>query len=128
MKNKYLLISFVALLLIFIITKMGDNKNNDISAVGNCDINIINKKFSNGELKLQEGISCQLNLPAGKSRKITICNKDNLPMEFESHDLNLEKIINPKKRVIINIPFLEKGKKYEFFEEFYGHKCNFLGV
>jgi antitoxin component YwqK of YwqJK toxin-antitoxin module len=127
MKHKLLIIFFTILLTTIIVTiKSKNDKEQTIS--NKCDVNIINKKFVDGELRLQNGKKCQFHLPAEKRTIVTICNKDGLAMEFESHDLNLEKIINPNQRVVINIPVLEKGKIYEFFEEFYGYKCEFLAI
>ena len=90
-----------------------------------CDIIIKNKDFQSGKLARKSKNECSFTLKAGVKQKIKICNHDKLPMEFESYDLRREKIIKPSKSVIISLSRLEKGKKYKFFEEFYGNKCVF---
>ena len=127
MKNKALIVFFTILITaIAVILNSSNDKNQTISS--KCDVNIINKKFVDGELKLQNNQKCQFQLPSGQRKIITICNKDDLTMEFESHDLDLEKIIKPNRQAVVNIPALQKGRKYQFFEEFYGYKCEFLAI
>ena len=89
-ENKFLIIFFtiLATAMFILINHKGSEKNQSFSY--KCDISIINKQFVSGELKLQDGKDCQFQLPANKRNIITICNKDSLAMEFESHDLNLE--------------------------------------
>jgi hypothetical protein len=93
-----------------------------------CDIVIKNKDFQSGKLTRQSTKQCIFTLKSGVKQKVRICNQDKLPMEFESHDLRREKIIKPNKSALISLPILRKGKKYNFFEEFYGNKCIFEAV
>ena len=90
-----------------------------------CDIIIKDKSFHSGNLKKQADEKCVFVLEAGIKHKLRICNQDKLPMEFESHDLRREKVIKANKSALISIPKLKSGKKYKFFEEFYGSKCVF---
>jgi len=59
----------------------------------------------------------ELRVPAGKKVKLIIENQDATPEEFESHELNREKIIAPKSKANIYIGPLKPGK-YPFFGEF----------
>ncbi len=58
-----------------------------------------------------------LNVPAGEKVKITVINKDATPEEFESYELNREKIISGNGKGVIFIGPLEPGS-YPFFGEF----------
>ena len=60
----------------------------------------------------------ELKIPAGQKVKITIDNQDSTPEEFESHDLNREKIINGASKGIVFVGPLEPGK-YSYFGEFH---------
>ncbi|MCD6034379.1 MAG: hypothetical protein K0R63_120 [Rickettsiales bacterium] len=58
-----------------------------------------------------------LEVPAGKKITLTIDNQDATPEEFESHDLNQEKIIPGKSKGIVKLGPLDP-KEYSFFGEF----------
>jgi plastocyanin len=58
-----------------------------------------------------------LELPAGKKIKIIVDNQDPTPEEFESHDLNREKIIRGNSKGSIFLNPLTAGE-YKFFGEF----------
>lgn len=58
-----------------------------------------------------------LEVPAGKEIKLVVKNLDPTPEEFESYDLNLEKIIAGGGQGVFNLEPLEKGQ-YKFFGEF----------
>lgn len=58
-----------------------------------------------------------LEVPAGEKIKITVMNEDATPEEFESYELNREKIIGANSKGVIFIGPLEPGK-YPFFGEF----------
>ena len=62
-------------------------------------------------------IPSEFSVPAGKKIKLQINNKDSTPEEFESHDLNREKIIPAQSTVTIYIGPLKPGR-YSFFGEF----------
>ena len=59
----------------------------------------------------------ELKVPAGKKIKLTIDNQDATPEEFESHELNREKVIPGKSKLSIFIGPLKPGK-YPYIGEF----------
>lgn len=59
----------------------------------------------------------ELIVPANKKIKLLITNEDNTPEEFESYELNREKVILGNKRAVIFIGPLKPGE-YPFFGEF----------
>jgi plastocyanin domain-containing protein len=59
----------------------------------------------------------ELLVPAGKKIKLRIENRDASPEEFESHDLNREKLIAGKSSITIYIGPLKPGR-YAFIGEF----------
>lgn len=70
-------------------------------------INIYNHRFEPSELKVPSGIKI----------KLIIVNKDSTAEEFESFELNREKIIAGNSKAIIFIGPLKSGI-YPFFGEF----------
>jgi hypothetical protein len=67
----------------------------------------------------------EIRIPAGKKIKLIIENQDPTPEEFESAELNREKIIAPKSKASVYIGPLKAGK-YPFFGEF--NKATAQGV
>lgn len=59
----------------------------------------------------------ELVVPAGEKIKLLIVNEDATPEEFESYELNREKVILGGKKVVIFIGPLKAGE-YPFFGEF----------
>ncbi len=59
----------------------------------------------------------EVRVPAGQKVKLIIENQDATPEEFESHELNREKIIAPRSKASIWIGPLKPGK-YPFMGEF----------
>lgn len=59
-----------------------------------------------------------LEIPARTKVRLIIDNQDDTAEEFESHELNLEKVIPGKSTTVIFIRPLEPGE-YPFFGEFY---------
>jgi hypothetical protein len=59
----------------------------------------------------------ELVIPAGKKIKLSVENRDATPEEFESHDLNREKIIAGKSTATIYVGPLTPGR-YRFFGEY----------
>lgn len=78
-------------------------------AVAADEITIVIKdhKFSPAEVRV----------PAGQKVKLVIDNQDATPEEFESAELNREKIIAPKSKAAVWIGPLKPGK-YPFMGEF----------
>ena len=60
----------------------------------------------------------QITIPAGKKIKLLVANRDSTPEEFESYELNREKIITGGRSAVIYIGPLKPGK-YPFFGEFH---------
>jgi hypothetical protein len=59
-----------------------------------------------------------LEIPAGQKVKISIVNEDPTPEEFESYELNREKIIQGNSKSIVFVGPLDPGT-YPFFGEFH---------
>lgn len=59
----------------------------------------------------------EVHVPAGKKIKLVVHNQDPTAEEFESHELNREKIIAPGTKATIFIGPLNAGR-YSFFGEF----------
>ncbi len=59
----------------------------------------------------------EITVPAGQKIKLIVDNQDPTPEEFESHDLNREKIIAGNKKATIFVGPLKPGK-YHYFGEF----------
>lgn len=60
----------------------------------------------------------ELKVPAGQKIKLVVSNLDSTPEEFESHQLNREKIIAGKAKATIYVGPLAPGK-YTFWGEFH---------
>jgi plastocyanin len=58
-----------------------------------------------------------LQVPAGAKIKLSVRNARSKPAEFESHELNREKVIAPGTTAVINIGPLSAGT-YGFFDDF----------
>ena len=67
----------------------------------------------------------ELTVPAGQKVKLKVVNADPTPEEFESHELNREKIVTGKGTITVFIGPLKPGK-YPFFGEF--HQATAQGV
>lgn len=60
----------------------------------------------------------ELKVPAGQKIRLIVVNEDDSAEEFESHELNREKIVAPKGRITVIVGPLEPGR-YPFFGEFH---------
>ena len=60
----------------------------------------------------------EIHVPAGQKIKLVIQNQDATPEEFESHELNREKVIAPGSKANIYIGPLSPGR-YPLFGEFH---------
>lgn len=69
------------------------------------------------EIKDHKFSPAELVVPAGKKLKLQIVNLDSTPEEFESYDLNREKIVAGGRKIIVFIGPLKPGK-YSYFGEF----------
>jgi len=59
----------------------------------------------------------EIKVPAGQKVKLIVDNQDATPEEFESHDLNREKVIGSRSKATIFIGPLKPGR-YAFIGEF----------
>lgn len=62
-------------------------------------------------------LPAELTVPAGKKIKLVVYNRDPTPEEFESYELNREKVIMGSGKAVIFIGPLKPGE-YPFFGEF----------
>jgi plastocyanin len=60
----------------------------------------------------------ELTIPAGQKVKLVVLNRDPTPEEFESFELNREKVILGKRKAVIFIGPLRPGR-YPYFGEFH---------
>jgi len=60
----------------------------------------------------------QLDLPANTKIKLLVENRDSTPEEFESADLNREKVVTGNNTITVYLGPLEPGK-YHFFGDFH---------
>ena len=60
----------------------------------------------------------EIRVPASQKIKIVVHNQDSTPEEFESHELNREKLIAPGTKANIFVGPLKPGR-YPFFGEFH---------
>jgi len=67
----------------------------------------------------------EITVPAGKKVKLVIDNQDATAEEFESYELNREKVVPPKAQITIFVGPLQPGR-YPFFGDF--HKDTAQGV
>ena len=62
-------------------------------------------------------LPAEVRVPAGKKVKLIVYNRDSTPEEFESYELNREKVIMGASKAVIFIGPLKPGE-YPFFGEF----------
>lgn len=72
------------------------------------------------ELRIKDHLffPAELEVPAGVKVRLMVINEDDTPEEFESYEMNREKVIPGKTRAVIFIGPLKPGE-YPFFGEFY---------
>ncbi len=87
------------------------------SKAGLVEIAPVKKEFYEIIIKDHKFSPEEITVPAGEKIKLIIDNQDSTPEEFESHDMNREKIIRGNKKATIYVGPLEPGK-YHFFGEF----------
>ena len=76
-------------------------------------------------IKDHKFIPAQMTVPANVKFKLIVVNEDPTPEEFESHELNREKIVTGKGKITVFLGPLKPGK-YPYFGEF--HMKTALGV
>ena len=60
----------------------------------------------------------ELTIPAGHKVKITVKNMDSTPAEFESSDLNREKVVSQNSEIILFVGPTDAGE-YKYFDDFH---------
>ncbi len=70
-------------------------------------------------------VPAELSIPANTKVKLVVTNEDATPEEFESHELNREKIVAGNSRISVYVGPLKPGR-YPFFGEF--HMATAQGV
>lgn len=72
------------------------------------------------EIRIREHLffPAEFEVPAGVKIRLLIENEDKTPEEFESYELNREKVIPGNSKTVIFIGPLKPGE-YPFFGEFY---------
>ncbi len=89
---------------------------NDISNKTNDEV-VEKKEFYEIFIKDNKFTPETITVPVGQKIKLIVHNQDPTPEEFESHDLNREKIILGNRKATIFIGPLKAGK-YHYFGEF----------
>lgn len=92
---------------VFSMASLGALAGNAVAAEPELLLVIKNHRFEPTELKVA----------AGQRVKLVIHNQDSTPEEFESHDLNREKVIPPGAKATVFIGPLKPGR-YAFVGEF----------
>jgi hypothetical protein len=69
-------------------------------------------------LKDHQFSPAELIIPAGQKVKVIVKNLDSSPIEFESYELNREKIIGPHGQAVVFIGPLKPGT-YPYFDDFH---------
>ncbi len=67
----------------------------------------------------------ELTVPAGQKVKLIIKNQDATPAEFESSDLNREKVVGANGEITVFVGPLDAGR-YAYFDDF--HRATTTGV
>ena len=60
----------------------------------------------------------EVTVPAGQRLRIEVSNEDNVPAEFESTDLHIEKIVVPGGKITVFTSPLKPGI-YKFFDDYH---------
>jgi plastocyanin len=70
-------------------------------------------KFENGHFE-----PAAFNVAAGAPIKLTVLNKSDSVIEFESFELNRERVVQPGANITVLLPKLDPGQ-YHFFDDFH---------
>jgi plastocyanin len=70
-------------------------------------------KFANGHFE-----PASFNVTAGTPVKLTVMNQGDAPIEFESFELNRERVVQPGHSITVQLPKLDPGQ-YHFFDDFH---------
>ncbi len=69
-------------------------------------------------IKDHKFVPAQMNVPANVKFKLIVVNEDPTPEEFESHELNREKVVTGNNKITVFIGPLKPGK-YPYFGDFH---------
>jgi plastocyanin len=72
------------------------------------------------ELRFENGrfAPAALTIDAQKPVRLSVVNSGKTPIEFESFDLNRERVVAPGEKITVYLPALDKGT-YKFFDDFH---------
>jgi heme/copper-type cytochrome/quinol oxidase subunit 2 len=82
------------------------------SAVTRADEGPLELKLANGRFE-----PAQLVVPANTPFKVKVTNASDAAIEFESFELNRERVVPPGESATVNFPSLDSGT-YKFFDDF----------
>ncbi|MDQ6956396.1 MAG: cupredoxin domain-containing protein [Mariprofundaceae bacterium] len=68
-------------------------------------------------IKDHQFVPNQIEMKAGEKHRLIVINNDATPEEFESYELNREKIVSGNSKIVIFLTPLKAGE-YSFFGEF----------
>jgi plastocyanin len=68
-------------------------------------------------------VPAEMKVPAGRKIKLTVVNNDASAEEFESYELNREKIVAGNSRIVVFVGPLRPGR-YPYFGEFHMDTAN----
>jgi len=69
-------------------------------------------------IKDHKFIPAQMNVPANTKFKLIVVNEDPTPEEFESHELNREKVVTGNSKIVVFLGPLKPGT-YPYYGEFH---------
>jgi plastocyanin len=84
-----------------------------VSAVAMAEVPVFELVIENNRFQ-----PATLEVPAGQKVKLRVMNRDPAPEEFESYDLNREKIVTGNSEILIYVGPLDAGE-YSFYGEFH---------
>jgi hypothetical protein len=70
-------------------------------------------KFANGRFE-----PASININAGAPAQLTVVNQGDSAIEFESFELNRERVVPPGGSIVVRLPKLDPGQ-YHFFDDFH---------
>ena len=70
-------------------------------------------KFTDGHFE-----PASLNVAAGAPIQLVVLNQGTSPIEFESFELNRERVVQPGQTITVKLPKLDPGQ-YHFFDDFH---------
>lgn len=95
-----------------------EKKTEEIATEKAAEAKPVHKKVYVIQIKDHKFIPAELLVPAGKKIKLRIENLDKTPEEFESYDLNREKVVAGTRKITVYVGPLKPGT-YKYFGEFH---------